>query len=125
VQGLQLGSVLSSLAAVEQLERYLGCGHGYLSTQACHGTARAQHRRGARLRAAAASDPVAFRAFWKFYGMTCLPDEVYTDPHLVARNAPGDPAAEQRTAGPSARAGNAGNTACRLGSNDQSSWRLP
>jgi hypothetical protein len=33
---------------------------------------------------AASSDPVAFRAFWKIYGMTCLPDEVYTDPHVVA-----------------------------------------
>jgi 2-polyprenyl-6-methoxyphenol hydroxylase-like FAD-dependent oxidoreductase len=38
----------------------------------------------AQLRAAAASDPVAFRAFWKIYGMTCLPDEVYADPHLAA-----------------------------------------
>lgn len=38
----------------------------------------------AELRSAASSDPVAFRAFWQIYGMTCLPDEVYTDPRVVA-----------------------------------------
>ena len=39
----------------------------------------------AQLRAAASFDPAAFRAFWKINGMVCLPDEVYTDPHVVAR----------------------------------------
>jgi hypothetical protein len=39
----------------------------------------------ARLRAAAAFDPTAFRAFWKIMGMICPPEEVYTDPHIVAR----------------------------------------
>jgi len=61
----------------------------------------------AQLRVAAASDPAAFRAFWKIYGMTCLPDEVYTDPHLVARTRRRGPAAEQRTAGSLAPAGDA------------------
>jgi 2-polyprenyl-6-methoxyphenol hydroxylase-like FAD-dependent oxidoreductase len=39
----------------------------------------------AQLRAAAAVDPVAFRAFWKIMGMQSLPEEVYTDPQVVAR----------------------------------------
>jgi hypothetical protein len=38
----------------------------------------------AQLRAAASSDPAAFRGFWKIMGMICLPEEVYTDPHVVA-----------------------------------------
>ena len=38
----------------------------------------------AQLRAAAPSDPAAFRAFWKIMGMICLPEEVYTDPRVVA-----------------------------------------
>jgi hypothetical protein len=38
----------------------------------------------AQLRAAAAFDPTAFRAFWKIMGMICPPEEVYTDPHIVA-----------------------------------------
>ena len=38
----------------------------------------------AQLRAAASSDPAAFRGFWKIMGMTCLPEEVYTDPRVVA-----------------------------------------
>jgi hypothetical protein len=33
---------------------------------------------------AAQFEPAAFRAFWKIIGMTCTPDEVYTDPHVVA-----------------------------------------
>jgi hypothetical protein len=38
----------------------------------------------AQLRAAASFDPTAFRAFWKIQGMICRPDEVYTDPEVVA-----------------------------------------
>ena len=38
----------------------------------------------AELRAAAAVDPVAFRGFWNVMGMLCPPDEVYTDPQVVA-----------------------------------------
>jgi hypothetical protein len=37
-----------------------------------------------QLRAAGCYDPVAFRAFWKINGMVCPPDEVYTDPDVVA-----------------------------------------
>jgi 2-polyprenyl-6-methoxyphenol hydroxylase-like FAD-dependent oxidoreductase len=37
-----------------------------------------------QLRVAANHDPAAFRAFWKINGMICLPDEVYTDPDVVA-----------------------------------------
>ncbi len=37
-----------------------------------------------QLRVAGCYDPVAFRAFWKINGMVCPPDEVYTDPHVVA-----------------------------------------
>ena len=37
-----------------------------------------------QLRAAACYDPAAFRAFWKINGMVCPPEEVYTDPHVVA-----------------------------------------
>lgn len=33
---------------------------------------------------AASYDPTAFRAFWKVNGMVCPPEEVYTDPHVVA-----------------------------------------
>ena len=29
-------------------------------------------------------DPVAFRAFWKIMGMQALPDEIYTDPEVIA-----------------------------------------
>jgi len=39
----------------------------------------------AQLRAAAAVDPTAFRAFWKVMGMMCPPEEVYTDSRVVAR----------------------------------------
>jgi hypothetical protein len=39
----------------------------------------------AELRAAAAFDPVAFRAFWTVMGMLRRPDEVYRDPEVVAR----------------------------------------
>jgi hypothetical protein len=38
----------------------------------------------AELRAAAQADPAAFRAFWEIYGMTRLPEDVYTDPRVVA-----------------------------------------
>ncbi len=38
----------------------------------------------AQLRAAALTDPTAFRAYWRLLGMICLPDEVYTDPRVVA-----------------------------------------
>ena len=37
-----------------------------------------------QLRVAASYDPAAFRAFWKINGMVCPPDEVYTDPDVVA-----------------------------------------
>jgi hypothetical protein len=37
-----------------------------------------------QLRAAASYDPVAFRAFWTINGMICPPEEVYTDPLVVA-----------------------------------------
>lgn len=39
----------------------------------------------AQLRRAAPVDPIAFRAFWKIMGMMCAPEEVYTDPNVVAR----------------------------------------
>ena len=38
----------------------------------------------AQLRAAAQFDPTAFRAFWKIMGMLGRPDEVYSDPQVVA-----------------------------------------
>jgi len=38
-----------------------------------------------QVRAGAAFDPVVFRAFWKVLGMIATPDEVYTDPEVVAR----------------------------------------
>jgi hypothetical protein len=38
-----------------------------------------------QLRTAAQFDPVAFRAFWKIMGMTSRPQEVYSDPEVVAR----------------------------------------
>jgi 2-polyprenyl-6-methoxyphenol hydroxylase-like FAD-dependent oxidoreductase len=38
-----------------------------------------------QLRVAAFYDPAAFRAFWKINGMICPPEEVYTDPEVVAR----------------------------------------
>ncbi len=38
----------------------------------------------AQLRTAAQFDPTAFRAFWQIMGMIRRPDEVYTDPHVVA-----------------------------------------
>jgi 2-polyprenyl-6-methoxyphenol hydroxylase-like FAD-dependent oxidoreductase len=37
------------------------------------------------VRAAAAFDPVVFRAFWRVQGMIATPGEVYTDPEVVAR----------------------------------------
>jgi 2-polyprenyl-6-methoxyphenol hydroxylase-like FAD-dependent oxidoreductase len=37
-----------------------------------------------QLRAAGSYDPVAFRAFWTVNGMVRPPEEVYTDPHVVA-----------------------------------------
>jgi hypothetical protein len=37
-----------------------------------------------QLRVAASYDPIAFRAFWKINGMVCPPDEVYTDPDVIA-----------------------------------------
>ena len=37
-----------------------------------------------QLRAAASWDPAAFRAFWRINGMICPPEEVYTDPDVVA-----------------------------------------
>ena len=36
------------------------------------------------MRAAASYDPAAFRAFWKINGMVCPPEQVYTDPGVVA-----------------------------------------
>jgi 2-polyprenyl-6-methoxyphenol hydroxylase-like FAD-dependent oxidoreductase len=38
-----------------------------------------------QLRTAAPFDPIVFRAFWKIMGMVCRPDDVYTDPAIVAR----------------------------------------
>src|SRR5215469_9703355 len=38
-----------------------------------------------QVRAAAAFDPVVFRAFWRVQGMIATPGEVYTDPEVVAR----------------------------------------
>jgi hypothetical protein len=38
----------------------------------------------AQLRAAAPFDPTAFRAYWTIMGMLRRPDEVYTDPGVVA-----------------------------------------
>lgn len=37
-----------------------------------------------QLRVAAYYDPTAFRAFWKINGMVCPPEQVYTDPEVVA-----------------------------------------
>ena len=37
-----------------------------------------------QLRVAACYDPTAFRAFWKINGMVCPPEQVYTDPDVVA-----------------------------------------
>jgi hypothetical protein len=37
-----------------------------------------------QLRVAGCYDPVAFRAFWKINGMVCPPEDVYTDPDVVA-----------------------------------------
>jgi hypothetical protein len=37
-----------------------------------------------QLRAAASYDPTAFRAFWTINGMTRSPEEIYTDPDVVA-----------------------------------------
>ena len=37
-----------------------------------------------QLRVAASYDPAAFRAFWKINGMVCPPEQVYTDPDVVA-----------------------------------------
>ena len=38
-----------------------------------------------QLRVAASFDPTVFRAFWKLMFMLCQPDDVYRDPHVVAR----------------------------------------
>lgn len=38
-----------------------------------------------QVRAAAAFDPVVFRAFWKVMGMIAVPGEVYSDPEVMAR----------------------------------------
>ena len=76
----------------------------------------------AELRAAAAADPVAFRAFWKIYGMTCVPDEVYTDPHVVActRSAVRQHSGAPPVPGPSREM-----VLAALGGNGQSSWGRP
>jgi 2-polyprenyl-6-methoxyphenol hydroxylase-like FAD-dependent oxidoreductase len=37
-----------------------------------------------QLRAAAPYDPIAFRAFWTINGMICPPEQVYTDPDVIA-----------------------------------------
>jgi hypothetical protein len=76
----------------------------------------------AQLRVAAASDPAAFRAFWKIYGMTCLPDEVYTDPHLVACTRR---AARQQSGGPPVPEPPREMLLAALGGNGQSSWGRP
>lgn len=62
-----------------------------------------------QVRAAAAFDPVVFRAFWRVQGMIATPGEVYTDPEVVARtrevlrNPSGNPSASP-SASPSAGA---------------------
>src|ERR1700733_1208981 len=38
-----------------------------------------------QLRVAASRDPTAFRALWKINGMVCPPEQVYTDPDVIAR----------------------------------------
>ena len=38
----------------------------------------------AEVRTAMPYDPVAFRAFWKIMGMLALPEEIYSDPEVVA-----------------------------------------
>jgi 2-polyprenyl-6-methoxyphenol hydroxylase-like FAD-dependent oxidoreductase len=38
-----------------------------------------------QLRAAASRDPTAFRALWRINGMACPPEQVYTDPDVIAR----------------------------------------
>jgi hypothetical protein len=39
----------------------------------------------AALRAAMPFDAIVFRAFWRVMGMLARPDDVYTDPDVVAR----------------------------------------
>ena len=39
----------------------------------------------AQLRSAAPHDAMIYRAFWKVMGMACRPDDLYTDPAIVAR----------------------------------------
>jgi len=38
----------------------------------------------AEVRTASPYDPVAFRAFWRIMGMQALPEEIYTDPEVIA-----------------------------------------
>ena len=76
----------------------------------------------AELRAAAAADPVAFRAFWKIYGMTCVPDEVYTDPHVVACTRR---AAREQSGAPPVPEPPREMVLAALGGNGQSSWGRP
>jgi len=38
-----------------------------------------------QLRSAAPYDPMIYRAFWRVMGMACRPDDLYTDPAIVAR----------------------------------------
>jgi 2-polyprenyl-6-methoxyphenol hydroxylase-like FAD-dependent oxidoreductase len=54
-----------------------------------------------QLRAAASYDPVAFRALWTINGMTRAPEEVYTDPGIVARTQ--ETLKRYRTAPPAAQ----------------------
>jgi hypothetical protein len=37
-----------------------------------------------QLRVAASRDPTVFRALWKINGMVCPPDQIYTDPDVIA-----------------------------------------
>jgi hypothetical protein len=60
-----------------------------------------------QLRVAASYDPAAFRAFWKVNGMVCPPEQVYTDPDVVActretlrQHGGGPPAAQPTRAAP-------------------------
>jgi hypothetical protein len=39
----------------------------------------------AQLRTAAMHDPLAFRAFWQVMGMLSRPDDIYSDPDVIAR----------------------------------------
>ncbi len=57
---------------------------GLLATQGQQPHVTGVHTSQGDLRMAASYDPTAFRAFWKINGMVCPPEQVYTDPDVVA-----------------------------------------